>query len=110
MACIRFRKSITITQLLLLVLTGFACGTRGKESSVNAEDTRDAGSISRSGRFQGGGNGNPLQHSYPENLMDREAWWVTESDTTEQLSIHVLLVVLLLILRTHHCLLAHDLL
>ena len=42
--------------------------------------------------------------------MDRGAWRVTESDTTEQLSIHILLVVLLVILRTHHCLLAHALL
>ena len=32
MACKRFRKSIIITQLLLLVLTGFACDARGKES------------------------------------------------------------------------------
>ena len=23
------------------------------------------------------GNGNPLQYSYPENSMDREAWWTT---------------------------------
>ena len=23
----------------------------------------------------GGGNGNPLQYSYLENSMDREAWW-----------------------------------
>ena len=110
MACKRFRKRITITPLLLLVLTGFACGARGQESPASAEDTRDAASISRSGRSLGGGNGNPLQHSYLENLIDREAWRVTESDTTEQLSIHVLLVVLLVILRTHQCLLAHDLL
>ena len=32
------------------------------------------------------GNGNPLQYSCPENLMDRGAWWalvhrVTESQT-----------------------------
>ena len=110
MARKRLRKSITITQLLLLMLTGFACVTCGKESPANAEDTRDAGSISGSGRSQGGGNGNPLQHSYLENLMDRGSWRATKSDTTEQLSMHVLLVVLLIILRTHHCLLKHDLL
>ena len=28
------------------------------------------------GRSPGGGNGNPLQYSCPENSMDRGAWWV----------------------------------
>ena len=41
----------------------------------------------------GVGNGNSLQYSCLENSMDRGAWWalvhrVTESDTTEQLSMH----------------------
>ena len=35
----------------------------------------DLGSIPRSGRSPGEGNDNPLQYSYLENLMDREAWW-----------------------------------
>ena len=72
MACKRFRKSITITQLLLLMLTGFACVACGKELPANAEDTRDAGSNSGSGGSQGGGNGNPLQHSYLENLITED--------------------------------------
>ena len=29
------------------------------------------------GRSPGEGNGNPLQYSYLENPMDREAWWAT---------------------------------
>ena len=33
------------------------------------------GSIAGSGRFPGGGNGNPLLYSCLENPMDREAWW-----------------------------------
>ena len=43
-------------------------------------------------RSPGGGNGNPLQHSYLENPMDRGAWWATvhgvtkESDTAERLN------------------------
>ena len=47
---------------------------------------RDLGSIPGSGRFPGGGNGNPLQYSRLENPMDRGAWWaavhrVTQSQT-----------------------------
>ena len=35
------------------------------------------GSIPRSGRFHGEGNGNPLQYSWLENPMDRGAWQAT---------------------------------
>ena len=48
-----------------------------KESSTNAGDARDVGSISGLGRFPGEGNGNPLQYSFLENSMDRGAWWAT---------------------------------
>ena len=27
--------------------------------------------------YNGGGNGNPLQHSCLENPIDREVWWAT---------------------------------
>ena len=37
----------------------------------------DSGSIPGSGRFPGGGHGNPLQYSYLENPMDRGAWQAT---------------------------------
>ena len=46
-----------------------------KNPSVNAGDPGDLGSIPRSGRFPGIGNGNTLQYSYLENSMDRRAWW-----------------------------------
>ena len=42
--------------------------------SANAGDTRDAGSITGSGRSPGGGNGKPFQYSYLENPMDRGTW------------------------------------
>ena len=46
---------------------GFPCSSAGKESAYN---TGDPGSISGLGRFPGEGNGNPLQDSCLENLMD----------------------------------------
>ena len=35
----------------------------------------DMGSILRSGRSRGGGNGSPLQDSCLRNPIDRGAWW-----------------------------------
>ena len=49
---------------------GFSHCSVGKESACNAGDL---GSVSRSGRSSGEGNGNPLHYSYLENPMDREA-------------------------------------
>ena len=46
----------------------------GKESTCNAGDTGDVGSILELGRFLGGGHGNSLQYSCLENPMDRGAW------------------------------------
>ena len=42
-----------------------------------AASAEDQGSVPGSGRSPGEGNGNPLQYSYLENPMDREAWWAT---------------------------------
>ena len=42
--------------------------------SRDAGDTRDEGWIPGSGRFSGGGNGNPFQYSCLENPIDRGAW------------------------------------
>ena len=53
---------------------GFSGGSDCKESTCNAGDSD---SIPGSGRFPGEGNGNPLQYFYPENPMDRGAWWAT---------------------------------
>jgi len=56
---------------------GFPDGSMGKESTCNAGDTGDAGSIPGSGRFPGGRKGNPLQYSCLKSPMDRGAWWAT---------------------------------
>ena len=43
----------------------------------------DMGLIPGSGRSPGEGNGNPLQYSCLENLMDRGAWWATVHEVTK---------------------------
>ena len=54
-----------------------------KNPPANARDRREAGSVPGSGRSPGGGNGNPLQYSCLENLMDRGAWQVTAHGTAK---------------------------
>ena len=56
---------------------GFPGGSEVKNTPANAGDARDTCSIPRSGRSPGEGNGNPLQYSCLENLIDREAWRAT---------------------------------
>ena len=43
----------------------------------SASNVGELGSITRSGRSPGEGNGNPLQYSCLENSMDRRAWQAT---------------------------------
>ena len=45
-----------------------------KNLSANAGDAGETGLIPGWGRSSGVGNGNPLQYSCLENLMDRSAW------------------------------------
>ena len=68
---------------------GFLGGSDGKESTC---DMGDQGSIPGSGRFPGGGHGNPLQYSCLENphgwrsLAGYSPWGLKELDTIEQLN------------------------
>ena len=48
-----------------------------KESTCNAGDARDAGSIPRSARSPGGGNGNVLQYSCLDHSMNTGTWQAT---------------------------------
>ena len=69
-----------------------------KNPSASARDVRDEGSSPGSGRFPGGGHGNPLQYSCLENPMDRGAWRatvhrVTKSQTQlKRLSTHACMI------------------
>ena len=53
---------------------GLPGGSVGKESTCNAGDAGDMGSIPGLGRSPGGGHGTPLQYSCLETPMDRGAW------------------------------------
>ena len=72
---------------------GFPGGTVVKNLPANAGNLRDAGSVPRSRRSHGGGNGNPLQYSCMGNPMDRGAWQATIHGVTKsqkRLSTHIL--------------------
>ena len=56
---------------------GFPNGSAGKKSACSEEDTGDLGSILKSGRSPGKGNGNPLRYSCLGNSMERGAWRAT---------------------------------
>ena len=58
------------------ILLGFPRGSDDKESAHNSGDLS---SIPGLGRSPGGGHGNPLQYTCPENSMDRGAWQATDS-------------------------------
>ena len=62
------------------MLPGFPGGSEVKESACNVGDL---GSIPRSGRSPGEGNGNPLQYSCLENPMNGGAWWATVHGVTK---------------------------
>ena len=75
---------------------GFPDGSVVKNLPAKAGDAGDVGSIPGSGRFPGGGYGNPLLYSCLENshgqrsLVGYSSWRHKESDTTEHLSTHTL--------------------
>ena len=58
-----------VMSLLFNMLSGsFPCSSAGKASAYNAGDS---GSLPELGRSSGAGNGNPLQYSCLENIMDK---------------------------------------
>ena len=65
----------------MYTLSGLSWWLSGKES--NARAIEDIGWIPESGRFLGGGHGNPLQYSCLEKPMDRGAWQATVHGVTE---------------------------
>ena len=68
--------NIRKNKVVLLHLEGFPGGSGGKKKKRknSAHNVGDPGLIPGSGRSPGKGNGNLLQHSCLENLMNRGAW------------------------------------
>ena len=62
---------------------GFPGGSAVKKPPANSGDTGDLGSIPGSGRYPGGGHGNPLQYSCLENPRDSGAGWATVHGVTK---------------------------
>ena len=58
-------------------------GSVANESTYNAGDRGNTSLIPGSGRFPGGGNGNPLQYSCLGNPVDSGAWWATVHGVAE---------------------------
>ena len=67
----------------ILVWVGLLRWLSSEESTCNAGETRDAGSVPGSGRSSGGGNGNPLQYSCLATPRDRGAWQATVHGVTK---------------------------
>ena len=63
-----------VSHLCFLIAQCFPDGSVSKESTYNAGDTVNSGSITEWGRSPGGGNGSALQYSCLKNPLDREAW------------------------------------
>ena len=53
------------------------------ENPQPMQESRDVGPTPELGRSPGGGHGNPLQYSCPENPMDRGVWQVTVNRFTK---------------------------
>ena len=70
------RKNSGLSSLL-----GFPGGSNTKKKS--ACSTKDLGLIPGLGRSPAEGNGNLLQHSCLEKILDREAWWATVHGVTK---------------------------
>ena len=64
-------------ELFVPLIISFLDGSVGKDSTCNAGDAGDGGSIPGLGRSHGGENGNPLQYSCLKSPMDSVTWWAT---------------------------------
>jgi len=59
-----------------ILTKGFPGSSVVKNTPASAEGVGDMGPVPPLGSSPGGGNGNPIQHSFLEKPMDRGAWQV----------------------------------
>ena len=69
--------------LILTYLDPFWCFPRSSAAKESDYNPGDLGLIPGLGRSPGGGHGNPLKYSCPENFMDRGAWRATVHGVTQ---------------------------
>ena len=69
------KNQTRLKRLTQHTIRGLPLWLSGKESTHNAGEAEDMGSVPRSVRSPQGGHGNSLQYSGLENPMDRGAWW-----------------------------------
>ena len=73
----------------IVINASFPGGISGKEPACQCRRQKRQNSIHQLGRSSGGGHGNPVKYSCPENPIDRGGWWAIvhrvakKSDTTE---------------------------
>ena len=80
------RIELRIIRMPILIGSSFLSKSMNVGFSVSKESACSAGylgSIPRLGRSPGEGNGNPLQYSCLENLIDRGAWWAAVHGVTK---------------------------
>ena len=93
-----------LLQGLKVIYLGFPGGSVGEESTCNAGDAGDSGSIPGLGRSLAEGHSNPLQYSCLENPMDRGAWQAAVHSAAKRwttlnwLSMHACRVIYLFVL------------
>ena len=72
-----WNKHMVVSVHELFIWRGFPGGASGEEPVCQCKRHKRQGLIPRSGKSPGGGQGNPLQYSCLENLMDRGVWQAT---------------------------------
>ena len=82
-------SSVALNILASSVTNGLPRWLSDKGSACNSEAAGGAGSIPGSGISLGGGYGNPLQYSCPENPMDGGAWWATVHGVSKRLNMNM---------------------
>ena len=77
--CIRWDREVFIYQMCFCIKICYLPASQVAlvVKNLQSRDVGDVGSIPGSGRFPGGGHGNPLQYSCLENPVDRGEWRAT---------------------------------